>query len=137
MHADVQAQTRQLEDIAMKLEEQGRLHAARKKLDQSARSLVGRWDAMQLTLGLLLLCGIVFTLGHRWHATGRISCGEKKPRPPSRSPSSVPTLFLLFAYVALPHRVWSFCRKGWGFFLVDFCYVSESRIRFADRRGTD
>ena len=62
-------------------------------------------DAIRLVCGKALLCALVFCLG--------------------AAPQYLPLLYLAFASVGLPWRIWTFCKKGWGFFLVDFCYVSH------------
>jgi hypothetical protein len=40
------------------------------------------------------------------------------------APFLLPACFLIFAAVCLPWRAYTFTRRKWGFFLLDFCYVS-------------
>ena len=61
-------------------------------------------EAARFTLGAAVLSGIVLCLGAR--------------------PAWVPALYLVLAAVGLPLRVWRFIRRGYAFFLIDYCYVS-------------
>lgn len=74
------------------------LHQASKSLRSDER------EPLYFTLGTAVLCCIVLCLGAR--------------------PLWMPWLYLGFAAVGLPMRVVSFTKKGYGFFLLDYCYVS-------------
>ncbi|KAG2425765.1 hypothetical protein HXX76_013391 [Chlamydomonas incerta] len=41
------------------------------------------------------------------------------------APALVPLAFLGFVATCLPYRVWSFTRRKWVFFLVDYCYFAN------------
>ena len=41
------------------------------------------------------------------------------------APWLLPACFLLFSAICLPWRAYTFWKRKWGFFLLDFCYVSQ------------
>ena len=41
------------------------------------------------------------------------------------APFLLPACYLIFAAVCFPWRVYTFTKRKWGFFLLDFCYVSR------------
>ena len=43
-------------------------------------------------------------------------------------PDLVPAAFLLFALAALPARAVGFARRGWGYFMLDFCYFANAAV---------
>ena len=43
-------------------------------------------------------------------------------------PDLVPAAFLLFALTALPARAVGFARRGWGYFMLDFCYFANVAV---------
>ncbi|GAX75176.1 hypothetical protein CEUSTIGMA_g2620.t1 [Chlamydomonas eustigma] len=77
-------------------------------LDKSTKGLAGAMEPLQFTLGVLLLCIIIFSLG---------SC-----------PWALPYLYLGLACVGLPWRAWTYVRRGYGFFLIDFCYFANAAV---------
>ena len=42
------------------------------------------------------------------------------------APWLLPACFLLFSAICFPWRVYTFLKRKWGFFLLDFCYVRPS-----------
>lgn len=54
-------------------------------------------------------------------------------------PDLVPAAFLLFAFAALPARAVGFARRGWGYFMIDFCYFANVAVAawllFGERGG--
>ncbi|PNH10790.1 hypothetical protein TSOC_002421 [Tetrabaena socialis] len=65
-----------------------------------------RSDALAFFYGLLFLLGLVAVLVY--------------------SPSLIPLAYLGFAAIAFPHRVITFHKKRWTFYLVDFCYFANA-----------
>ena len=46
------------------------------------------------------------------------------------APWLLPACFLLFAALCLPWRAYSFAKRKWSFFLLDFCYVRLPSLAF-------
>ena len=65
----------------------------------------GKQESQNFAIGSLLFAALVFV------------CGS--------APWLLPQLYLVFAAVALPWRVYQFYRKRLSFYLLDFCYVSS------------
>ena len=42
------------------------------------------------------------------------------------APWLLPACFLLFSAICFPWRIYTFSKRKWGFFLLDFCYVRTS-----------
>jgi len=81
------------------------LEEARMALHRASLSLKNSpYETLRFTLGVAVLCCIVLCLGAR--------------------PSWMPWLYLGIAVIVIPSRVIGFTKKGWAFFLLDFCYVS-------------
>ena len=44
------------------------------------------------------------------------------------APWLLPACFILFAVLCFPWRAYTFAKRKWGFFLLDFCYVSAATL---------
>ena len=78
--------------------------ALQQALTQASTHAVPVGSAWRATVGWLLLLLVV-------------ACAAAAPK-------HLSDLYLALAVVGLPWRVYSFGRKGWAFFLLDYCYVS-------------
>lgn len=46
----------------------------------------------------------------------------------SAAPSLLPALYLALGLFGLPYRIFTFCKRGWQFYLVDFCYAANALV---------
>lgn len=79
--------------------------ALQQALKQASTHAAPASSAWRATVGWLLLLLVVACAG--------------------AAPKHLSDLYLALAVVGLPWRVYSFGRKGWAFFLLDYCYVSS------------
>ena len=71
-------------------------------------SLRSQSSPMQHFIGVLLFASIVACL--------------------TMAPSNICTYYLALASIGLPYRIFSFWRRGWMFYLVDFCYAANALV---------
>lgn len=74
------------------------------KIKGIAASLTKGHEAIWFVFGCVVLCAVVSLVA---------AC-----------PLLLPQAYLVLACLGMPWRIVSFWRRGWAFFLIDFCYVS-------------
>ncbi|GFH27746.1 uncharacterized protein HaLaN_26120, partial [Haematococcus lacustris] len=76
-------------------------------------------------------CTVAVSSARRSEEGGHVVFGVAAlalPTLAASAPWCLPRLYLAFIALAMPWRLYSFARRQWGFFLLDFCYFANALI---------